>query len=136
MMGARSSRSEEVGTTARANVAVDLVPPGRISVGGEVPGEHLCALARVTVWMVGALLSALIPAITLRVSRGLLTPTEDLVLVGVQFLLATCFTAQASRSTGRFAARLEQAGGQPRRMASARPAGTEPARQPVLRSDG
>jgi hypothetical protein len=97
MLGTRSSRSENAGTTARANVAVDLAPPGRITVGGQIPGEHLCALARITVWMVGAVLSALIPAITLHVSRGFLTPAEDLVLVGVQFLLTASFTVQAAR---------------------------------------
>jgi hypothetical protein len=101
MLGTRNRRSENAGTTARANVAVDLVPPGHISAGAEVPGEHLCALARTTAWMAGAVLSALIPAITLHVSRGLLTPAEDLALVGVQFLLAACFTVQAARYPGR-----------------------------------
>lgn len=101
VLSTRSRRSENLGTTARANVAVDLAPPGRISVGGEVPGEHLYALARITVWMVGAVLSALIPAITLHVSRGLLTSAEDLALVSVQFLLTACFTVQAARYPGR-----------------------------------
>lgn len=100
-LSTRSSRPEKLGATAKANVAIDLAPPGRISVGGEIPGEHVCALMRVIVWMIGAVLCALIPAITLRASRGFLTPVEDLVLVGAQFLLAACFTAQAGRHPGR-----------------------------------
>src|ERR1700722_3401121 len=101
MLVTRGSRFENVETAARANVAVDLAPSGRISVGGEVPGEHLCALARITVCMVGAVLSALIPAITLHVSRGLLTSAEDLALVSVQFAMIACFTVQAARYPGR-----------------------------------
>jgi hypothetical protein len=101
MLSTRSSRAENPRTTAKANVAVDLAPPGRISVGGEVPGEHLCTLARITAWMVGAVLSALIPAITLHMSRGLLNSAEDLALVSVQFLLTACFTVHAARYPGR-----------------------------------
>lgn len=108
MLSTRSGQSDNLGVVARANVAVDLAPPGRISVGGEVPGEHLCALVRIVVWMVGAVLSTLIPAITLRVCRGLLTPTEDLVLVSVQFLLSASFTVQAARSAGRLVVRPKQ----------------------------
>jgi hypothetical protein len=98
---ARRNRAENTRTTAKANIAFDLASPGRISAGAEVPGEHARALARITVWMVGAVLSALIPAITLHVSRGLLTSAEDLVLVSIQFVLISCFTVQAARDPSR-----------------------------------
>lgn len=101
MLCTRSSRAKDPRTTARANIVVDLAPPGRISAGAEVPGEHVCALVRITVWMVGAVLSAFIPAITLHVSKGLLTSAENLALVGVQFALTACFTVQAARYPGR-----------------------------------
>lgn len=111
----RSSRAGNPGAPAKAGVAVDLAPAGRISAGAEVPGEHLCTLARIIVWMVGAILSAIIPAITLHVSRGLLTPAEDLALVSVQFLMTACFTVQAARSAGRLVVGPKQASGRRRR---------------------
>jgi hypothetical protein len=101
MLSTSSKRVKNPRTTAKVNIAVDLVPSGRISAGAEVPGEHVCALARITVWMVGAVLSALIPAITLHVSKGLLTSAEDLALVSVQFAMIACFTVQAARYPGR-----------------------------------
>lgn len=100
-LSTKNGQSKNRETMAKANLAVDLVPPGCISAGAEVPREHVGVLASITVWTIGAVLSAFIPATTLHVSRGVLTSTESLAVVSVQFLLTTYFTIRAARSTDR-----------------------------------
>jgi hypothetical protein len=91
-------QAENSHAMAKANLAMDLTPPGRISVGGEAPRAHLGALASVTVWMAGTVLSTLLPPITLHASKGLLNSAESLAVVSIQLLMTTCFTARAAKS--------------------------------------
>jgi hypothetical protein len=60
-------------TVAKANLAVDFTPLGRLSRGGEVLVGHVGALASAAVWTVGTVFSSAIPAIMIHLPKGILT---------------------------------------------------------------
>ena len=92
-------------TSAKASIAIDLAPVGRITGSGQISANSIGPVMGAMAWTVGSVLASVIPWATLHAGKGALTSIECISLVGAQLALVTIFTFRAARGAVDLAAK-------------------------------
>ena len=96
MTRANNYRAAQRPPTARAGVKVDVASLGSITASAELTEDRTHILTATAIEIAGVASASLLPLATLYAARGVLTATECLVIIGVQFALVFGLTVRAS----------------------------------------